>query len=257
MSFQSKCRIGNWQEDEFAKEEAIKAFLQKQEEGKLLHQKVEGNIMASSARVKLSVAENNTIRFGDVVMLHHPFSDSYIGVLPPPLPTVKDNIPVVSAPNAATPASRTAFHILHQSGEEVDGDVGYEDKFFLYANIPGKGRLFLCSEKLGLHAAPARKSKQQNVYAIMVNEDDSLPTKDCLWEFMELDKDERFVTQGEPVRISDPVVINHVKTGQHLAALQQFVWKTEYGAQFEVTAHTHLDGRRLEKEENFFKIIVD
>lgn len=53
-----------------------------------------------------------------------------------------------------------------------------------------------------------------------------------------------------PVTANQRVLVTHCKTGQNLAALKDFSFRTPFGREFEVTAHTYLDSHRAEMAPN-------
>lgn len=170
---------------------------------------------------------------------------------------MSSEIPVTATPNGA-PMHRTVFKIeLVNESIHSEGDiVKFGDRFRLHCTIPGLGNLYLLSEKFGLHSVPSRFAKQQKVYSENV-EDKSQLTHDADWEFLYHNAALRFEHEGQPVPGNGPVLLRHVRSGMCLAVLEKYIWRTEYGNQFEVSAHTHLDAHRIESSENMLEVVLE
>eukprot|EP00043_Microstomoeca_roanoka_P014706 m.146335 g.146335 ORF g.146335 m.146335 type:complete len:265 (+) comp16085_c0_seq1:938-1732(+) len=257
-SYNPSCRVGNWAEDIAAREDEIKEFLRKQEAGELVTQTVGRHIGVASESVSVSqLSQDGCVHFGDCVLFQHPSSDSVISSLPSPFPTASPDIPVTASPDGAGAMRRTAFTLLpvdsakHQEGQPIC----YGDRFFAYCSVPSHGNIFLLSEKLGLHNVPARFSKHQNVFARSFA-DGVTPGYDGAWEFVYRDPRFRFEYEGQPVAANEPVLIRHARTGICLAVMDQFVWRTEFGRQFEVAAHTYIDAHKVESKENVLQVVI-
>lgn len=253
-SYKSNCRVGNWEEDVAAEEEEIKEFLRKQEAGELVSQRLGKHLGEASQEIVTSqVPEDGCVHFGDQVVLEHPSSSSCVSTLPSPFPTTNPDIPVTGSPDAK-PMRRTVFTLAPADpSKHKEGDpIRYGDRFRAYCTVPSHGTIYLMSEKQGLHNTPARFSKFQNVFSRVVDEDEaaSSPMHDASWEFVYRDPNFRFENEGEPVVANEPVLLRHARSGICLCVLSKFLWRTEFGNQYEVAAHTHVNSHRVESDEN-------
>ena len=109
------------------------------------------------------------------------------------------------------PNARSVFS-LHQVEAGKNNIIKFGEKIriqsspFIYYK-----RLFLHSEQVSPNAY-ARMSRHQEV---------SFVTKDVyntVWRILHLDPNQRVITQGQPVRAGDPIIIEHCATCHYLAS---------------------------------------
>lgn len=232
-------------------QEEVKEFLRKQEAGELVSQKVGRHFgVASEAMPTSALHEDGCVHFGDQVVLEHPSSESIVSALPSPFPTVNPDIPVTGSPGAE-PMRRTVFKIVpaDPAKHQEDEPIRYGDRFRVFCSVPSHGTIYLMSEKLGLHNTPARFSRFQNVFSRVVEEGTD-PGNDASWEFVYRDPNFRFENEGQPVEANQPVLLRHARSGLCLCVLSKFMWRTEFGKQYEVAAHTHINSHKVESDEN-------
>ncbi|EDQ84573.1 uncharacterized protein MONBRDRAFT_34653 [Monosiga brevicollis MX1] len=251
-SFGHGVRVGNWQEDIASEEDRVQAFLAKQQAGQTLSQTVASVQATASTAQKLSRAGDGFLNNGETCQLSHPSSESVVSYLPSVLAAPGTPMACTAQPQAP-PASRNAFTVVLCDAPTAERRITYGDNVYLQCRLPEHSVGYLCSEKLGLTGRPARYSGKQSVTFLQAES----PTFDCAWTFVAVDPQMRFEMEGQPVPAGEPVLLKHARTGVLLAVFKQHVWRSEFGAEFEVACDTVLDRFHAESPENLFVIVED
>ena len=229
-------RVGNWREDLALEEERMKDFLAKKEAGELLIQKGSSLLQQVTNPISIS-SEKDTVCFGDRVVLYHAHTQH----------TVSAHIPIgvlhlsvamkspcnVTASPSLTPTIRNTFCIQSRSADCCEGDpVRFGQTFYLKTQEGAGGDLYLHSDTASFRK-DAKYSREQEVLLV------SPASYSCVWQILCVRQRDRLETEGEPVPSNSIVLINHCRTNHNLACLSQFSYKTAFGLEHEVTAHTH------------------
>uniref|UniRef100_A0AAV2LC50 Cilia- and flagella-associated protein 161 n=1 Tax=Knipowitschia caucasica TaxID=637954 RepID=A0AAV2LC50_KNICA len=245
-------KVGNWYEDRRLEEDTLKEYLEKKERGELTTQKMDFLRQNILKPVSLSVSEDGSVHFGDTVMLLNmgPQKDPTALSINAELsslsrePSLGIRAPcAVSAGPTPQANTRTAFIITSVDGS-CDGTTLLYDQSFALRTIDGFARgLFLNSDTRSFQKC-AKKSCLQEV---------SLETEKTFlswWKVLHADPKERMEHEGLPVPANAKVLIVNCKTNQALAVLRDYVLRTMYGPEFELTAHTFLDSHKAEEDKN-------
>lgn len=232
-------RVGNWREDIALEEERIREFLAKKEAGELLIQKTSSLMQQVTNPIPIS-SEKDTLCFGDRVVLYHVHTQHTVSAHIPIgilhlSDAIKSPCSVTSSPNLK-PTIRNTFSIesIASSGDSHDrGDpVRFGQAFYLKTQGGAGGDLYLHSDVASFRK-DAKYSRQQEVLLV------SPPSHFCVWQILCVRQRDRLETEGETVPANSVVLINHCRTNHNLACLSQFSYKTAFGLEHEVTAHTH------------------
>lgn len=229
-------RIGNWLEETVLDAEKVKDFLAKKDAGELLIQKTSSLREQVTAPVELS-SDRDSVAFGDkVVLFHVPTERSLSAHIPLDVlhlsKAIKSPCPVTASTNAS-PCIRNTFIIQGMSPDISGGDfVRFGQPFYLTTQPGAGGELYLHSDAASFRK-DAKYSRQQEVLLV------DKPSYFCAWQILSVRQRDRLESEGEPVPSNSVIVLNHCKTNQNLACLSQFSYKTGFGLEHEVTAHTH------------------
>ena len=229
-------RVGNWREDLALEEETVKDFMRKQETGELLIQKTSSLLQQVNAPIEIS-SEKDTLSFGDKIVLYHVDTQRTLSAhIPFGILHSSFNIQspcAVTASATLVPCIRNTFSIESVNKETADGDtVRFGQQFYLKTQGGSGGDLYLHSDTASF-AKDAKYSRQQEVLLV------SPASYFCAWNILCVARRDRLESEGEPVPANAVVLINHCKTNQSLACLSQFSYRTVFGREHEVTAHTH------------------
>ncbi|XP_005989662.1 cilia- and flagella-associated protein 161 [Latimeria chalumnae] len=259
-------RIGNWNEDVSLEEEQLKDFLYKKERGELLVQKKNHLKINLLKKTDLSITVDGLLHIGDVVMLRNPGSERLnLNSIDPPqdqstLVITPDESAFscgsslkapcgVSANKNLVPSVRSAFVITSVDGSPPGEILRYGQKFAFRTTEGFAGQLYLSSDHKSFQKS-AKKSRLQEV-----NLTDHCSYL-CFWEIVYFDPQLRLEYEGYPVPANAKVLINHCKTGHCLAVLGKYILWTEFGKEYEVTAHTHLDSHKAERDVNIWYVVT-
>jgi len=241
--------IGNWNEDICLEEDKLKDFLHKKENGELLIQKASSLLENILRQKELSVSYDGHLHFGDMVCLYNPSLDSMLSANM--AESKMHEAKCIQGPcdvSAASgkmlqPCIRNIF-VIQGTQPKMEGEVlKYEQPFYL-STLPSEGgSLKLMSDRVTFNKC-AKKSRQQEV---TLTEETSYM---CCWKVTCFDPQFRLESEGMPVPANQRILVTHCKTGQNLAALKDFSFRTPFGREFEVTAHTYLDSHRAEMPPN-------
>lgn len=249
------CAAGQAQQEE---------LLAKHAAGELSYQASEALLTESRAAAKVSTTSDGFVRVGDVVILRHPASGAAVACLPASYNTGEADMPVVGCTDKPA-TSRSAFiiHAAKPGPGALEGDiVKYGDRVRLECRAkptcrlpPGASTAYLYSERTGLHNTAARFSGQQRVSCSGMDPEVSLANYN--WEFVSGDMEYRLEDEGQPVSANAPLLLKHCLSNQRLAVLQQHLWRSEHGVDFEVTAHTHLTKAKADGPENVLVVEME
>ena len=231
----------------------MSGFLARQGQGQTLSQTLTSHLTTASTGQKLSHVGDGSVQGNETLLLRHLATSAAVAALQSALnPT--SAVAVTAIPNG-TPSMRTAFRILPEADPEGSSPLHYGEAFYLECRLVDGQLGLLSSEKLGLHGGAARFSGKQNVTVVpFALGTGARPPADALWTCVPANPQLRFELEGEVVEANTPVLLRHVRTGNLLAVLQQHVWSSEFGQEFEVVAHTYLDKHKAEGPENLFQL---
>ncbi|XP_062921897.1 cilia- and flagella-associated protein 161 [Mobula hypostoma] len=257
----SSVLLHNWFEDVALDQDVIKDFIKKKERGELLMQKLGSFKDDLLNKTELSKSTDGYIHFGDQVLLINPGTEqSHLPRAPMTLTmNVDENrfmtskkvdspCEVCSSRNL-TPCVRNTFVITSVDGSCNGDPLRYGQSFALKTMEGIAGQLYLTSD-MKLFLKYAKKSRKQ-----LVNLTDQLSFLTC-WQVLYFDPQMRLEYDGYPVQANVKVLINHVRTNQALAVLQEYSFWTMFGREHEITTHTFLDIHRAEEDPNHWIIVT-
>ncbi|KAM4826071.1 cilia- and flagella-associated protein 161 [Thomomys bottae] len=258
--------MGNWNEDVSLREEIMKDFLEKRDQGKLLIQRNSRLKMNLLRPVQLSISEDGYIHYGDKVMLvnpdHPPQEEAGLfqrGDLS--LCMTPDEIKVqlgevfqvpcgLTAVETKLPVSRNTFVVL-STGKDATGQVvrygqdfclgitgGFEDKM-----------LFLSSD----HKTPMKSSMKSWLQEVYLTDEVSHLNH---WQVAFLEPQLRLEYEGFPVHANEKLVMYHRYTNRALVVHRHLFLRSYFGREVEVAAHTYLDSLRVEKPKNHWMLVT-
>jgi len=252
-TYNPSVRVGNWNEDLCLEEDLLKDFLEKKENGELMIHKTKNLSSKLLQPVQLTEHEDGKIRFGDQICLFNlslqenlaiNMADSHLFEAEQVQPCG------VSSSAILQPCNRNVFVVTSIDGNNQDGDhLNYGQKF-LISTLTGFGGSLKLTSDTATFMKNAKKSRLQEV---CLTTDSSYLSQ---WEILHYDPQQRLETEGTPVSANQKVMINHCKTNQRLCALPEFGFRTSFGREHEVVAHTFLDSHKAEKPQNHFALIA-
>jgi hypothetical protein len=226
----------------------VAAFLAQKAAGTTTTQTVGAVLAAATTATPIASAGNGFVDFGDTLLIRHLDTNAAVCSNPSPLAANPSRLTATAAPDAA-PTLRSAFTVTGSSATE--GVLRYNQDFYLQCSLPEGGRGYLTSERLSISSGAARYSGKQLVF---VAKEDGPPSFDAAWMVLPAVAADRFEQEGQPVPANTKVVIRHARTGLNLAVLKQHVWRHEFGADFEVVAHSFLTAHKADGAENLFQL---
>ncbi|TRY99730.1 hypothetical protein DNTS_016544 [Danionella cerebrum] len=262
-TYNSRVRVGNWNEDVTLQEETLRDFILLKDRGELAVQKegaLKQNILSP---VSLSVSPDGFLHFGDTVMLVNPGGGDIEQRVACVLSIIADRSNVssqthsdlrltgplqVGGATSMDPCVRNAFIVTSVDGSPVGEVVRYDQNFALKTTGGFTGQLFLSSDHKSFLKC-AKKSRLQELS--LVQELDFL----CWWKIIYFQPQERFENEGSPVQVNIKVLIRHCKTNQCLAALGNHIL-TPFGKEYELTAHTFIDSHKAERDNNHWLAVT-
>ncbi|KAM3927108.1 cilia- and flagella-associated protein 161 [Leptodactylus fuscus] len=265
-TFNPNVRVGNWNEDVSLDEDLLKDFLEKREKGELLIQKSSNLKKNVLKKAELSICKDGLLHFGDTVMLLNPENSEQSLSNPSPVYSnytlsvnpeesaihVKSQLTApcgVSASSNVKPCGRNAFIITSVDGSEPGEPLCYGQNFVLRTAEDFMGHLHLTSDRKSF----LKSSKKSHLQEVSLT--DQLSFETC-WQIVYLDPQLRLEFEGLPVPANTKVLIVHSKTNQCLAVLRKYILWTLFGKECEITAHTYLNGHRVEENENHWIIVT-
>ncbi|XP_035661142.1 cilia- and flagella-associated protein 161-like [Branchiostoma floridae] len=264
-TYSPSVRVGNWNEDLCLEEDTLKDFLDKRDSGELLVQKTHNLLQNTLKKVDLSVTTDGLLHFGDTVMIVNPGAERNdvrdirqrdptalclnISEYKAHLAAQVEAPCPVSASRIIKPCIRNAFVITSVDGTPNGQPLRYGQDFALSTTEGYAGNLKLHSDRVSFLKC-AKKSRQQEVSLV------SDLTHFTRWKTIAFEPQLRMEYEGLPVQANVKLLITHCKTHQHLNIAQDYVARTPFGYEYEVTAHMDLDSHRAEKETNHWVIIT-
>ncbi|XP_037624673.1 cilia- and flagella-associated protein 161 [Sebastes umbrosus] len=250
-TYRTNVKIADWNEDE------RKEYLEKKERGELAVQQLDflkENILRP---VNLTVTTDGRLHFGDVVMLVNAGGEkrecTTVNINADVHSLTKIPSPGIQAPCGVSAGRRiqacvrTAFIITSVDGSPEGSTLHFQQSFALKTTSGFAGEMYLMSDLKSFHKY-AKKSRLQEV-----NLDDNSSFVSW-WKIVHFDPQERLEYEGQPVPANVSVLIIHCKTNQALAVLDDYVLRTTYDKEYEVTAHTFLDSHKAERDNNHWML---
>ncbi|KAK9890680.1 hypothetical protein WA026_012032 [Henosepilachna vigintioctopunctata] len=251
------CKMGNWNEALFLKEEKVVYETYKKDRCQLLLQKTRRmfrNLMKSTrlshSLEMIKYGENYQIMAPDIVCFESKskFRPIYLAGLI----TEKEidssqklshGCQIVGCVNG-TACVRNTFRIVGCDRNKSGEPVHYGDDFYLQiVEDDGERPLYIQCEntfnQMGYHLTPYL-SECTGTY--------------CRFKLLHFDPLLRFDHEGSFVRANDRVVIQHVPTGRNLAVESSMV-PTFFGSEYKISCHTFRDTHKMETNENIWKIV--
>jgi len=267
-SFRPGVKIGNWNEDQYLKEEQLADFLITARSGDLSFHKTDALIKASTSPADIGTSKEGQILYGDRVLLVNHNAKCTLASLPKvhggvhEVASDPDALMVVAAgvgeADAHQPMRRNVFTVEPSDGQALGSPVVFEEGGFLLMceNPTAPGPLYLRSEKTHISSSVSRLSKEQ-VVSLHPNKD-GLNAYGSVWCFVLKNPSLRFESVGQPVQANTEVVIKHKQTGECLSCNFNQVKKvvSHFGAEHEVTASTKMTRAKVEAPENIWVVAM-
>ncbi|XP_069766745.1 cilia- and flagella-associated protein 161 isoform X2 [Narcine bancroftii] len=258
--------LHNWFEDIALDQDILKDFIHRKERGELLMQKLGSFKDDLLNKTELVKSCDGYLHFGDLVLLvnpgnkHNHTSRIHLPRAPMALTMNVDQSKFmgsgqidspceVCGSRNLTPCVRNTFCITSVDGSCNGDPLRYGQSFALRTMEGMAGQLYLTSD-MKLFMKYAKKSRMQ-----LVNLTGQLSFLSC-WQVLYLDPQMRLEYDGYPVQANVKVLINHVRTNQALAVLQDHSFWTMFGREHEITTHTFLDTHRAEEDSNHWIIVT-
>ncbi|XP_072133825.1 cilia- and flagella-associated protein 161 isoform X2 [Mobula birostris] len=233
-TYSSSVLLHNWFEDVALDQDVIKDFIKKKERGELLMQKLGSFKDDLLNKTELAKSTDGYIHFGDQVLLINPGTEqSHLPRAPMTLTMNVDENRFMTSKKVdspcevcgsrnLTPCVRNTFVITSVDGSCNGDPLRYGQSFALKTMEGIAGQLYLTSD-MKLFLKYAKKSRKQ-----LVNLTDQLSFLTC-WQVLYFDPQMRLEYDGYPVQANVKVLINHVRTNQALAVLQEYsFWPRTY-----------------------------
>ncbi|XP_053320876.1 cilia- and flagella-associated protein 161 [Spea bombifrons] len=269
MSVRTFCpsvRVGNWNEDVSLQQDVMKDFLEKRDRGELLLQKTSNLKKNILKKTELSISKDGLLHFGDVVMLLNPENAEESMSNPSPVfgsftlcvnpdesaVHTKSHLKLpcgISASTNVKPCERNSFIITSVDGSEVGETLHFGQNFALRTLEGFMGHFRLRSDQKTF----LKCSKKSCLQEVSLTDQQSYET--C-WQAVYLDPQMRLEHEGLPVPANTKLLIVHSKTNQCLAVLRKYVLWTIFGKECEITAHTFLNGHKVEDNANHWTIVT-
>jgi len=253
-TYNPSVRVGNWNEDLCLEEDLLKDFIEKKESGELLIYKATNLLSKILQPVELNSAKNGRICFGDKICLYNPLNGENLSInMSDSQLHEKDQVTGpcgVATSKILNSCYRNTFVVTSCDGSNEAGDYLTYGQHFLLTTLLGIGGDLNLTSDVATFIQNAKKSRLQEVSLT--------PTLSYLshWQILHLDPQQRFETEGSPVVANQRIMVNHCKTNQRLCSLPSFSFRTTFGREHEVVAHTFLDSHKAEKQENQWALIT-
>lgn len=240
---------GNWNEDIARQEVAAKDYEVRRSKGDLLYLKKRRELGFLSQRVPHSFHSDGIVRFGDSIMvstsplsghsLKYLCSNIFSQLMTPGFsrvtagssadPMARNVFVLNRAPNAAASSSKTDSNILK-----------FGDRFVLSCNpslvadleTGNLGLLHYLHSQTGSNVLGTTRNGRQEVS--MCTRADA----EAVWTVLHASGD-RLLTDGEPVKAGDDIVLLHCMSNVMLAATENMTFPTEFGNELDVHCQTH------------------
>ncbi|XP_013383002.1 cilia- and flagella-associated protein 161 [Lingula anatina] len=266
-TYNPSVRVGNWNEDIQLEEDTLKDFLEKRAKGELLIQKTHRLYENILKKVDLSISRDGFVHFGDVVMIMNKGAEDKTkyssGVDPRGDSAICANMSEskmyeankiegpcgVSGSRMLEPCVRNAFVITSIDGTPNETPLMYNQPFHLKTTPDKGGDLLLFSDRATFQNS-AKRSRHQEVCLV--------PEASYLTQWMVLPFNPQLRMEYElaPVPANEKVVIVHCKTNNALCVESDFLLKTPFGREYEITSFTSLDSHKAEKDINHMHIVM-
>jgi hypothetical protein len=266
----TRCRIGNWHEEEVYKADHAALYKSAREQGALLSQKImakRNNHISPATLAPLH--PDGLLRFGEYVMIQNAETQGYLAVDTDDAtqcgPVLKINATTTAAP-VKNPQLRNAWKLLKvpsaddkfwESRGEADL-VHYGQKFVVQSHhqlslTPPSESLYVCSE-LKTPTSFSRATREQEVFCTAAGGQSSM------WAFVYGDGRYRPEMEGTPVKANAVVLLQHQTTGLPLASTKSTV-SNDFGTEYEVcckryTVHRAKHGQSPELACNLWAIVT-
>lgn len=257
QSYRPSVLVKNWNEDAFREEDKISDLLKKKSKGGLLIQRTNRLLETAYQPVELTQNHDGLLHDGDKVML------KWVGGRVPHYLAATPQLPVASDPNDGrfkAPCSvsgtcdslvygRSAF-VIYREDSRIPNSIPltYGEPFFI-CTIPEVGNLKLHTEYKTVFKY-ARKSKHQEVTLVPET------SGRTLWRALFKNPQFRMEMEGQYVPINTDVIINHIYTNQHLALEPDYIVRTVFGVEKEISGHSHTDQYRVEEPPNYWQFMT-
>uniref|UniRef100_UPI00398EA2C3 cilia- and flagella-associated protein 161 n=1 Tax=Pristiophorus japonicus TaxID=55135 RepID=UPI00398EA2C3 len=265
-TYSSSVLLHNWFEDITLDQDVLKDFINRKEHGELLIQKLGSYKGTLLNKTELAKSCDGYVHFGDAVLLINPGTvknqGSSLHSLRAPmaltmnidqsrymLSTQVDSPCEVSGSLDLSPCIRNTFIITSIDGSCVGDPLRYGQSFALRTTEGTAGQLYLESEMRLL----MKCAKGSGMQLVTLTDHFSFLSS---WQVLYLDPQMRLEYDGYPVPANVQVLINHTRTNQALAALQEYSFWTVFGREHEITTNTFLDSHRAEEDLNFWVIVT-
>lgn len=179
-------------------------------------------------------SKDGLLRFGDSILLKNQATNGTLVFDTGDKITSNDEAyGCTTTDKAVGPCARSVLQIAKAE------DDGAKDNLLRFGQkVRFESTVYLIGKKLYLHStqisplAFARFSRNQEVSMIAKN------IYNAVWKIVHSDPNKRVSTLGQPVKSSDPVLIEHCATCQWLAS-DKIAYGNDYGVEYEVSACTH------------------
>lgn len=237
-TYNPSVRVGNWNEDIQLEEDNLKDFLARRERGELLIQ--QSAMMKDSAlqQCSLSVSRDGFVHFGDSAMIVNP--SPACGSRGPACLSLNSN--GLSVASDIKPSSRNCFMFTSLEAPDSNKTLCYGVPFYIVA-----GGGFLSSDRATFGKC-AKKSRHNEVTLA------SSPGHLTEWKIIPFNPAFRMELEGDPVPANQKIILVHVKTNTNLCNEADFVLKTPFGKEYEVSTFTKLDSHRAEEDYNHWVV---
>ncbi|XP_046399441.1 cilia- and flagella-associated protein 161-like isoform X2 [Ischnura elegans] len=263
IKYDPRVLIGNWQEELLTMKERERLYELKKEKGELKAQKARRFFDYMSKEVAITLPDEY-VRYGGVFQLLAPNVSNTPGgegkncclalsCVPTEEELESERYFVEGCSISASPhleaCPRNTFIICSTGDGEKDGQpVLYGESFHLRPAATRDGEELLVQSKFGLLSNKLGRSGEPSLQL------SSVKNVDTKWHCVFIDPNYRFETNGSPVLPNQKLIICHSSSNRRLAVEDQFWNKNLFGLESEVSVHTMLDPRRLEKGNNIWMI---
>ena len=245
--YNSKCRIGNWNEDLEMEETVLKDYLAKRTNGTLKVDLFLKRMNKALAPVELTtVKADGYVHFGDVVQVCHATTGSTLAcdIDDKSSDSREDKTHAVTASTSTDPCVRNAFKIVKY--EKAKSDIferEYDDKETLHYGQkiklmhfpePDEKPLYLYSKPI----STTNFAKFSHFQEIALTPSDSFDSVFVVLHPDVVERSNMENTEGEKVPVGKAVVLQHCATRQNLCLMPQFKFQNDFGAEYEVCAKT-------------------
>ncbi|KAI8835331.1 hypothetical protein BC829DRAFT_62313 [Chytridium lagenaria] len=250
-----KHRVGNWCEESVLKESQLREFLDKSSRGLLKIERATLRLDTATQQVPLS----SKLEYNANIMIKNISTKGFLSV------DVPDNYPesifetdvfsLTTSSETKTSTARTCFRLEPVDEYRIPGDttIRYAQKFYIIASSALVDKpMYLCSEAKSF-VSFAKKSKNQQAFLSFKKDNRSV------WQIIYEEPKLRLESEGTPIELNTPVVIQHCLTGSCLGSTQtdKTLIRNNFGVEWEVDCHSHRDfGTRKEQSPNHWVLCI-